>query len=539
MTTQEAMRKLETLDRELVLLEHIGATLSWDQQTVISEKGHDERAVQMAWIQGRHHELATSEAMGELLAKLGADEQHPEGGNSLDGTADDPETIQRNKALVRIRYEAWDKERKLPASLVEKLAETTGKAHSAWVKARKECDWSLFKPLLGDIVSLVQEKAVCYGGKPKNTGYSAGADKENATGKDEKSLYDVLLDEYEPGMDTATVASLFKTMKHDLQDLLADITRSGQPDDSFLYESYPVELQDKFGKEILRDMGFDFSRGSMGLAAHPFTSTIGCDDIRITTRYTEPSVSSPLFSTIHEGGHALYEQGASNPLTHGTNLANGASFAFHESQSRLWENIIGHSPAFWEHYYPRFKQLFPNQTAGIDLRTFTKGINKVVPSMIRVNADEVTYGLHIILRFELEQVLIEGTATLDELPELWDEKMVELLGIRPQTTADGVLQDVHWAGGDFGYFPTYALGNLYGAQIWETLCRSLGGVEAVDDLLRQGDLKTIGSWLNEHIYQYGMMYRPSDLLARVTGRPLDAGCFTRYLDGKYRHLYGF
>lgn len=530
MTTQEAMRKLEALDRELVLLEHIAATLSWDQQTVISEKGHDERAMQMAWVQGRHHELATSDAMGELLAKLGADGGNPEGGACVQETADSAEAIQRNRALVRIRQEAWDKGRKLPALLVEKFAETTGMAHSAWVKARQESDWSIFKPLLGDIIALVKEKAVRYGGK-------AGCGVDVATG--EKSLYDVLLDEYEPGMDTATVATLFKTMKHDLQELLTDIARSGQPDDSFLYESYPVELQDKFGKEILRDMGFDFSRGVTGLAAHPFTSTIGGDDIRITTRYTEPSVASPLFSTIHEGGHALYEQGASNLLTHGTSVANGASMAFHESQSRLWENIIGHGPAFWEHYYPRFKRLFPNQTAGIGARSFIRGINKVVPSMIRVNADEVTYGLHIILRFELEQALIGGSLSLDELPELWDEKMVELLGVRPQTAADGVLQDVHWAGGDFGYFPTYALGNLYGAQIWETLCQSFGGLDTVDGLLRQGDLRSIGSWLNEHIYRYGMMYRPADLLARVTGRPLDAGCFTRYLGDKYRHLYGF
>lgn len=530
MTTQEAMRRLEALDRELVLLEHIAATLSWDQQTVISEKGHDERAQQMAWIQGRHHELATSDAMGEILARLGADGRNPEGDAGLDETAGTEETIQRNRALVRIRQEAWDKGRKLPASLVEKLAETTGLAHGAWVKARQESDWNIFRPVLGDIISLVKEKAVCYGGKPETD--------VDAT-KGEKSLYDVLLDEYEPGMDTATVASLFRTMKHDLRHLLSDITRSAQPDDSFLYESYPVDLQDKLGKEVLHDMGFDFSRGVTGLAAHPFTSTIGCDDIRITTRYTEPSVASPLFSTIHEGGHALYELGASNPLTRGTSVANGASMAFHESQSRLWENIIGHSPAFWEHYYPRFKQLFPRQTSGVGLRTFIRGINKVVPSMIRVNADEVTYGLHIILRFELEQALIGGSVSLDELPELWDEQMVELLGIRPQTAADGVLQDVHWAGGDFGYFPTYALGNLYGAQIWETLCQALGGSDAVDGLLRQGELRPIGAWLNENIYRYGMLYRPADLLARVTGRPLDAGCFTRYLGDKYRNLYGF
>jgi carboxypeptidase Taq len=254
-------------------------------------------------------------------------------------------------------------------------------------------------------------------------------------------------------MDTSTVDSLFKVMNRDLQELLTDIARSGQPDDSFLFEQYPEDRQDRFGKEVLRDMGFDFSRGVMGQAAHPFTSAVGCDDIRITTRYTEASVASPLFSTIHEGGHALYEQGASNPLTYGTSLAGGASYAFHESQSRLWENIIGHSPAFWERYYPRFRQMFPSQTAGVDLRSFVKGINKVMPSAIRVNADEVTYGLHIILRFELEQALLEGTVSLDDLPEMWDEKMVALLGVRPQTVTEGVLQDVHWAGETSDIFP--------------------------------------------------------------------------------------
>lgn len=535
MTTQEAMRQLETLDRELVMLEHVASTLSWDQQTVISEKGHEERAAQSAWLEGYRHALATGDVVGELLAKLGACADNPEGGEELAEIAADDAELSRNRALVRIRFDAWSKGRLLPDSLVEKLAETTSKAHNAWVKARQESDWNLFKPYLGTILDLVREKAIRYGGKRSQDISSSKTETE----KEEKSLYDMLLDDFEPGMSTATVGSLFKTMKGYLGELLTDIARSGQPDDSFLFASYPEDRQDRFGKEVLRDMGFDFSRGVTGIAAHPFTSAVGCDDIRITTRYTEASVASPLFSTIHEGGHALYEQGASNPFSYGTSLAGGASYAFHESQSRLWENIVGHSPAFWENHYPRFRQLFPSQTAGVDVRTFVKGINKVVPSAIRVNADEVTYGLHIILRFELEQALLDGTVTLDELPELWDEKMVSLLGLRPQTVAEGVLQDVHWAGGDFGYFPTYALGNLYGAQIWETLCQDLGGKQIVDGLLRRGDLRTIGLWLNDHIYRYGLLYRPAELLEKVSGRPLDAGCYKSYLDEKYRQLYGF
>lgn len=528
MTTQEAMRTLETLDRELVMLEHIASTLGWDQQTVISDKGHDERAAQLAWVEGKAHQIATGGLMGDVLARLGADDAHPEGSDAIGDLAEDDLHRERDRALVRIRFEAWNKGRRLSSALVERLAETTGKAHSAWVKARRESDWNLFKPYLADIVTLVREKAASYGGKPAQGRSSS-----------EKSYYDVLLDDFEPGMDTSTVDSLFKVMNRDLQELLTDIARSGQPDDSFLFEQYPEDRQDRFGKEVLRDMGFDFSRGVMGQAAHPFTSAVGCDDIRITTRYTEASVASPLFSTIHEGGHALYEQGASNPLTYGTSLAGGASYAFHESQSRLWENIIGHSPAFWERYYPRFRQMFPSQTAGVELRSFVKGINKVMPSAIRVNADEVTYGLHIILRFELEQALLEGTVSLDDLPEMWDEKMVALLGVRPQTVTEGVLQDVHWAGGDFGYFPTYALGNLYGAQIWRTLCSDFGGEATVDELLRRGDLRTIGSWLNEHIYRYGLLYRPGRLLEQVCGRPLDAGCYKSYLVEKYRQLYGF
>jgi carboxypeptidase Taq len=256
---------------------------------------------------------------------------------------------------------------------------------------------------------------------------------------------------------------------------------------------------------------------------------LGSDDIRLTTRYTEPSVASPLFGTIHEGGHALYELGASNENTRGTSLASGTSLAMHESQSRLWENVIGRSRPFWSRYFPRFKELFPVQLDGVDLNRFLSAINKVEPSFIRVDADEVTYGLHIILRFELECKLLSGELQVADLPEAWNDAMEMLLGVRPKTAREGVLQDVHWSMGELGYFPTYALGNLYGAQIYQTMRQQLD----VDSLLEDGRLTEITGWLDSNIYRHGSIYKPKVLLDKVTGRSLDPKCFHDYLSSKY------
>lgn len=499
MTREQALRRLEELDREIVLLSHIEGVLAWDQEHV-PPAGVEERARQSGLLERKIHELAVSDEMGNLLADLGASDASEDGESALDD---------RSRAMVRNYYRSWRRERKLDADFVQKFSETTGKAHQVWVAARNEDDFSLYEPVLSEIISLVRRKVGMYG-------Y-------------EQDPYDPLIDLFEPGTTTAEVTRVFSRMQRDLLQILDRLRDRGPIDDSFLYGKYPEDKQAVFSREILHAMGFDWNRGAMGVSTHPYTITLGSDDIRITTRYTEPSVASPLFSTIHEGGHALYELGASNERTRGTCLANGASLAFHESQSRLWENIIGRSRPFWTHFFPRFKELFPIQLEGVDAEHFVAAVNCVKPSCIRVNADEVTYSLHIILRFELERELLSGNLAVHDLPGAWNDNMEKLLGIRPKNDREGVLQDVHWSMGELGYFPTYALGNLYGAQIFHTMKQELD----VDAVVSTGDFALIRSWLDRNIYRYGSMHRPKDLLKQVTGEDLDARYYREYLSEKY------
>lgn len=500
MLVQNALKRLEEIDREVVLLSHINGVLVWDQD-VIPYSGSEERARQLGLIDRKIYELTSSDEMGELLSALGASESDDEGDESLDD---------RSRGIVRNYFRAWNRDRKLDGDFVQKFSELTGKAHHVWAKAREENDFSMYQGTLSSIIAMVQEKASRYG-------YS-------------DDPYDALLDVFEPGTTTAEVDSLFTQMKRDIHvvlDRLGDARRN--VDDTFLYSTYAQDKQASFGKVVLDAMGFDWNRGISGISAHPYTISLGADDIRITTRYTEPSVTSPLFSSIHEGGHALYEMGASNEMTKGTCLANGASLAFHESQSRLWENMIGRSKAFWSDFFPRFKDIFPIQLEGIGLDGFVDAINVVKPSCIRVDADEVTYGLHIILRFELERKLLSGELAVESLPEAWNDAMVSLLGIRPQTDREGVLQDVHWSMGELGYFPTYALGNLYGAQILHTMKKDID----VDYTVSTGDFTPIREWLYTRILRFGALYKPKELLLKVTGSALDARHFNDYLTEKY------
>ena len=504
MTREKALAKIEEIDRQLVMLEHIGAVLSWDQEIAASKKGLDERASQMGWISSQAHELACGEQMGEALSALDANRQNPE------GTGEDA----FEKALIRLRFNKWDKNRSMSTALVKRLSETASRAHERWVEARNQDDWNLFKPDLQEVLQLAKEKAECYK-------------------REDSSLYDGLLDDFEEGMKASQVEALFASIKPRLVGLVQKLSEQ-QVDDSFLRLEYSVEKQEAFAKLVLDDMGFDFTRGSRAVSVHPFTSTLGCDDIRITTRYTDPSVMDSFSSTVHEGGHALFEMGASWGRQKGTSIANGASLGMHESQSRLWENMIAKNENFWMHYYPMFQKLFPSQTEGIGLDRFVRAINKVEPGFIRVNADEVSYSLHIMLRFELEQDMLSGAVSLDDLPSAWNEKSKEMLGIVPKTFKEGVLQDVHWSSGDFGYFPTYALGNLYGAQIWEKTKTELD----VDSLLKEGLLGELGSFLKKQVYEKGSLYKSSDLLGQVTGKPLDATIFSRYLEDKFSRLFG-
>jgi carboxypeptidase Taq len=500
MQKDAALKRLREIDGEVVLLTHINGVLVWDQE-MVPPAGNGERAQQMGLLERKVFELTTSDEMGEILSALGASEKEEDGELSFD----DP-----TKGIIRNYWRVWNRERRLDADFVQRFTELTGNAHHVWAQARSENDFSLYSDTLSSIISMVKEKA-------QRFGYA-------------DDPYDALLDVFEPGTTTAEVEVVFAEMKDHILAVLDHVGDTSKAvDDTFLFSSYATDKQAAFAKDVLDSMGYDWNRGASGIATHPYTISLGADDIRITTRYSEPSVTSPLFSSIHEAGHALYELGASNEVTRGTCLANGASFAFHESQSRLWENMIGRSKAFWKRFYPRFKDLFPIQLDGVDLDAFVAALNVVKPSCIRVDADEVTYGLHIILRFELERKLLSGELAVADLPDAWNSSMERLLGIRPKGDRDGVLQDVHWSMGELGYFPTYALGNLYGAQILDSMRKDLD----VEGAIEEGEFSLIRTWLDEKILRHGSIYKPKDLLLKVTGSTLDAGYFNSYLTRKY------
>lgn len=495
----QASKRLEALDRKVTTLCRIGAVLGWDFETGISPKGGAERAEQLAFLATEAHKIVVSPEMEEAVAAL-------EGGSK--GLSD------RQRALARIGRKSFRQESKVPEALVADLAKAVGAAEAVWFQARKSNDFEAFRPYLEKVRALTCEKAALIA-------------------EDGQTPYDALLDGYEPRLGADGIEALFSEMERTIRKVV-DITAGKPVDDGFLYKKYPRKRQEKFDRDIVRRMGFDFQRGMIGESHHPFTTTLGSDDIRFTTRYTEPRVTDTLFSFVHEAGHALYEMGASNHLTAGTSLSNGASMAFHESQSRLWENVLGHSEAFWEFFFPKFRKAYPAQTEGVDLERFVKAVNKVEAGDIRVNADEATYGLHIILRFRLERALFDGSLKVSDLPGAWEDLSLSLLGRRPESLGQGVLQDNHWAGGMFGYFPSYALGNLINAQIMDTMRGELD----VDALLREGALGKIKGWLDNRIYRHGAIYESDELLRRVTGGALDESHFDRYLTGKFQRLFG-
>ncbi|MBI9109293.1 MAG: carboxypeptidase M32 [Spirochaetales bacterium] len=502
---KESLSALKKAARELYLLEHTQAVISWDMETNMPEAGNEERSDQLALLEGIMHRKLTSPEIGRLLSALGADDDKPEGKGDF--------KIE-DKAFIRELYRKYSRASRLPESLVTEMARQTGLSHNNWVSARKNADFSLFEKSLSRIIELTREKA-------EKIGY-----------KDHP--YDALLDEYEPYMTAKDVAGVFGPLGEKLADLTGRIAAAKQVDTSFIQKPYLSELQDRFGRRVIEKMSYPGGRGRLDISAHPFTTTLGTNDVRITTRYDENLVLSGLFSNIHECGHALYELGIGENIQ-GNILANGVSLGIHESQSRFWENMMGRSMPFWEHFYPEFQKTFSEQLDGIPLEAFYKAVNRVNPSFIRVEADEVTYSLHVILRFELEKAMLSGELEVSSLPDAWNARMKDLLGIVPADDAEGVLQDVHWSAGLVGYFPTYALGNLYAAQFEKNMRIALPGM---DDDVRAGEFKHILGWLRENIHQHGMIYPASELCRRVTGEDLNPSYFTDYLEKKYGEVYG-
>lgn len=486
------------LAKEVRLLGGVSAVLAWDQETNMPKKGTPVRADELAMMSGLRHERFTSDAMGETLAAL-------EGQTDALG--------EKERANVRETRRVFDRARKLPKDFVEELTRTCSVAHEAWIEARKASEWSTFAPHLEKILGLKRREA-------ELVGYEGG------------EAYDALLDEYEPGMRAERCAAILGGLRDEVVALVQAIAEKERPED--IAGTFPREGQERFGKKIIQAMGFDLDAGRVDVSAHPFCSGFHPGDVRLTTRYDEANPRQALFGLIHEAGHGLYEQGL-DPSQYGTPMGEACSTAMHESQSRLWENVIGRSLPFWERFFPELKEVFPDALRDVDLARWHRYVNDVRPSLIRVEADEVTYNLHILLRFEIERALFKGELEVGDLPGVWNEKMQAYLGLTPPSDADGVLQDVHWSFGGFGYFPTYSLGNLYGAQIVE---RAQQDLPELWDQVRRGDLLPLKAWLNANVHRKGCLFPPDRFIEDLTGSPPSAEPFVRYLKEKFGAIYG-
>jgi carboxypeptidase Taq len=494
--------KLEQLKEKLGEVADLGraaSVLSWDQQVNMPPGGNEARGQQLATLSKIAQEKFITDEVGRLIEDL---KQEVDGADTDDA------------AMVRVAARNYDKARRVPPAFIAEQAVVTSKAFEAWREARSKSDFSIFQPHLEKVVELVH----------KYVSFFPPADHP----------YDILLDDYEPGIKTAEVKAIFDALRPKQVELIKVITSAKQVKNDFLFKKYNEKKLINFGVDVISKFGYDWNRGRQDKAPHPFETTFSVNDVRITTRYEDDNPMATLFSTMHEAGHAMYEQGV-NPAYDRTPIASGTSLAVHESQSRLWENLVGRSLPFWEHFYPALKKTFASQLDGVSLKSFYKAINRVQPSFIRVNADEATYNLHVMLRLELEIGMVEGKIAVKDLPEIWNAKMEEYLGIKPPNDAKGVLQDIHWSGGAVGYFSTYALGNLVSVQLWERITQE---IPTLSDQIRKGNFSELLAWLRKNIHQYGQKYEPQQLVERVTGSKITPEPYVRYLTGKYSEIYG-
>ena len=498
------MSELETLKTHLARIADLDAAadvLEWDQETYMPDGAAEARAHQIATLRKLSHELFTSDEVGGLLDALAPEVE------GLDAHADAP-------SLVRVTRRDYDKATKVPATLVAEMAEAVALGKQAWKAAREADAFATFAPHLEKLVDLNLQKA-------EALGY-------------ESRRYDALLDQYEPGMRTSEVETVFRDLHRDLVPIVQAIAEREAPDDAFLRQPFDEAAQWHFGEDVIRSFGYSFRHGRQDRSAHPFTTSFSVSDVRLTTRVDERFFPTAFFGTLHEAGHGLYEQGIGPELDR-TPLADGTSLGMHESQSRLWENLVGRSEAFWRYHYRILQERFPEALADVGLEAFYRGINRVAPSPIRVEADEVTYNLHIMLRFELETAMVEGDLAVSDLPEAWNAKTEEVLGLRPETDADGVLQDVHWSLGALGYFPTYALGNLMSVQLFD---QAKADVEGLEEQIARGTFSGLLAWLRQHVHRHGRKKTASEILRDTVGGGLDARPWLAYIRQKYGALYG-
>lgn len=498
---QEKLEVLNAKLKDIKNLQAAEAVLGWDQQVFMPPGGAEARAEQLATLSKLSHEMFITDEIGTLLSDLA------QAGFPYDSD---------EASLIRVVRRDYDKARKLPSALVAEMSRTFSLGQQIWTKARANQDFAHFQEILTKIVDLNIQVAEAFG-------Y-------------EDCLYDALLDQFEPGLKTADVNRVFGELKAELVPLVQAIAaRADQVDDSILKQEFDETAQWDFGLIPLKAIGFDMERGRQDKSVHPFTTNFSINDVRITTRVHRDLFPSALFSTLHEGGHAMYEQN-SDPALEGSFLAGGTSLGVHESQSRLWENVLGRSREFWQFYYPQLQEFFPAQLKNVSLDTFYRAINKVEPSLIRVEADEVTYNLHIFLRFELEQALLEKRLVVADLPEAWNAKMQESLGLTPSNDALGVLQDIHWSGGMMGYFPTYTLGNVLSLQFYQ---QTLRDIPDLPEQFSRGEFGALLAWFTDKIHRSGRKFTANELVQRITGAEgIQARPYLDYIKRKYTEIYG-
>lgn len=502
MSPQEAYDWLRQHSLETSHLDSLGHLLGWDQRTQIPPKGHPHRHAQFAMLAKWLHQRETDPCRGDMLA-------------AVEGSELIRDPLSEAAVNVREWRRDFDRATKIPQDLAVALAQAAAEGETAWEQTRPHSDWPAFRPYLERLVELKRQEAEAlgYAGEP----------------------YDPLLDDFEPGETTAVLVPLLAALRDALVRLLDAILGSTRrPDRDLLRRHFPRAAQEHFARLAAAKIGYDFAAGRLDPTAHPFSTGIGPGDVRITTRYDENFFPMAFFGVLHEAGHALYDQGL--PAEHwGTPLGEAVSLGIHESQSRMWENLVGRSLGFWKFFYPEAQKLFP-ALAGVSLGAFHLAVNEVRPDLIRTEADEVTYNLHILLRFELERALVQGDLQVADLPDAWNEKMRTFLGLTPPNHGLGVMQDVHWSAGHLGYFPTYTLGNLYAAQFFAKAAKDLGDLGAS---FARGDFAPLLTWLREKIHRQGKRYRPRQLVQVVTDEDLNPAYLISYLTQKFGELYNF
>ncbi len=496
-TTQQLYESYKIKLQQIADVKYSSAVLQWDQETYLPVKGNDARGRQLATLTEIAHQMftdtSTENLITELISKIDLSDQQ-----------------RRN---VELSAYDFNKSKKLPSSFVRKSSEVINKSFHAWIAARKQNDFKIFENPLQDVVDIKKQEADLLG-------YEAHP-------------YDALMNEYDRGLTVKETDRLFAELSPAITEILNTINNFSQPDNSFLFSHFDKTKQWDLGLSLLKAMNFDFEAGRQDISEHPFTTNFSSKDVRVTTRIDEKDLANMVWSCIHEGGHALYEQGLPDEQ-YGLPLGEYCSLSIHESQSRLWENCIGRSKSFWQYHYPKLQEYFPEQLNAISLEQFYCGTNKVIPSLIRTEADELTYHFHVMIRYEIEKMLIEGSLVAKDIPAVWNELYKQKLGINVPDDNRGCLQDVHWSHGSFGYFATYSIGSLYAAQLWSTIKKS---IPDIDSAILNGSTLPVFNWLQKNIYTYGRYFDASGLCKKATGEMLNPGYFIDYAKGKFYDIY--